>query len=181
MTALEEALGVKLFERRAHGYRLTQAGEAVLPLAETLERAALAIDAQARAQSRAQGGTVRITTEEVFAVTLLMAVLHWLGVGHAEGAHTPLRVPGLWITFFALVLPVWAGAVHAITAQLELERVAERSERMVAALTIACQRASGAVTHEELAAAAQDAAGLMLRETHEWWVLLSFQDARLHV
>src|SRR6476660_4694241 len=33
VTALEEALGVKLFERRAHGYRLTQAGDAVLPLA----------------------------------------------------------------------------------------------------------------------------------------------------
>lgn len=80
VTALEEALGVKLFERRAHGYRLTQAGEVVLPLAEKVERAALAVIAQARAQSRAQGGTVRITTEEVFAVTLLTP---WLREFHA--------------------------------------------------------------------------------------------------
>jgi DNA-binding transcriptional LysR family regulator len=87
VTALEDALGVKLFERRAHGYRLTQAGEAVLPLAEALERAALAVDAQARAQSRAQGGTVRITTEEVFAVTLLTP---WLRDFHA--LHSDIRI-----------------------------------------------------------------------------------------
>jgi DNA-binding transcriptional LysR family regulator len=84
VTALEEALGVKLFERRAHGYRLTQAGEAVLPLAEALERSALAAEAQARAQLRAQGGTVRITTEEVFAVTLLTPWLRELHALHPE-------------------------------------------------------------------------------------------------
>jgi DNA-binding transcriptional LysR family regulator len=87
VTALEEALGVKLFERRAHGYRLTQAGDAVLPLAESLERAALSAEAQARAQSRAQGGTVRITTEEVFAVTLLTP---WLREFHA--LHPDVRI-----------------------------------------------------------------------------------------
>ena len=71
VTALEEALAVRLFERRAHGYRLTEAGAAVLPMAEALEGAALSVEAQARAQARAIGGTVRITTEEVFANSLL--------------------------------------------------------------------------------------------------------------
>lgn len=92
-----------------------------------------------------------------------------------------VREPGVWITFFALVLPVWAGAGHAITSQLELERVAERSARMSSALAGLAQRAGRALTHEELAETAREASGLMLRETHEWWVLLSFQGARLHV
>jgi DNA-binding transcriptional LysR family regulator len=87
ITALEEALGVHLFERRAHGYRLTDAGEAVLPMAEALEAAALAAEGQAKAQARAIGGIVRITTEEVFAVTLLTP---WLRELHA--AHPGIRI-----------------------------------------------------------------------------------------
>ena len=87
VTALEEALGVRLFERRAHGYRLTDAGTAVLPLAEALEAAALAAEGQAKAQARALGGTVRITTEEVFAVTLLTP---WLRELH--GLHPEIRI-----------------------------------------------------------------------------------------
>jgi DNA-binding transcriptional LysR family regulator len=50
ISALEEALGVRLFERRAHGYRLTDAGTAVLPMAEALEGAALAAETGATAQ-----------------------------------------------------------------------------------------------------------------------------------
>jgi hypothetical protein len=71
--------------------------------------------------------------------------------------------------------------IHAITSQLELERVAERSARMAAALDDLSQRAARALTHRDLADAAREASALMLRETQEWWVLLSFQDTRLHV
>ncbi|MGE0447411.1 MAG: hypothetical protein AB7P99_19470 [Vicinamibacterales bacterium] len=117
----------------------------------------------------------------LFGATLLMALLHMLGVGHGE-SHGPLILdPSRWITFLALVLPVWAGTVHAITAQLELERVAERSGRMASALAGLAQRASHALTRDELAETARQASALMLRETREWWVLLSFQDTRLHV
>ncbi|WP_300973790.1 LysR family transcriptional regulator [Sphingomonas sp. LHG3406-1] len=87
ITALEEALGVRLFERRASGYRLTDAGEAVKPRAEALEQAARAVETQAKAQARALGGTVRITTEEVFAVTLLTP---WLRELHGE--HPEVRI-----------------------------------------------------------------------------------------
>ncbi|NJC04317.1 DNA-binding transcriptional LysR family regulator [Sphingomonas kaistensis] len=84
ITALEEALAVRLFERRAQGYRLTDAGEAVLPLAQALEGAAVAAEGRARAQARALGGTVRITSEEVFAVTLLTPWLRELHLAHPE-------------------------------------------------------------------------------------------------
>jgi DNA-binding transcriptional LysR family regulator len=87
VSTLEEALAVRLFERRAHGYRLTDAGEAVLPRAEALEAAAVVAEEQAKAQARALGGTVRITTDELFAVTLLTP---WLRELHA--LHPDIRI-----------------------------------------------------------------------------------------
>lgn len=84
VSALEEALEVRLFERRAHGYRLTEAGAAVLASAEAVEAAALEAEARARAQARILGGTVRITTDDVFATTLLTPMLRDLHALHPE-------------------------------------------------------------------------------------------------
>lgn len=42
-------------------------------------------------------------------------------------------------------------------------------------------RVSRAATMDELAETVNEATELMMVETHEWWVLLSFQGARLHV
>jgi hypothetical protein len=118
----------------------------------------------------------------LFGTTLLMAVLHFAGVGHsAEAERAPYLNIGIWITFLALVLPAWAGAVHAVTSQLELERIAERSHRMSVALEWLAHRATRAATLAELAEIVNETAELMMVENHEWWVLLSFQGARLHV
>lgn len=73
--ALERALEVRLFERRAAGYRLTEAGTSVVPAARRLAEAAAAIETVARSRARTLAGTVRLTTEEVFAVTLLPPLL----------------------------------------------------------------------------------------------------------
>lgn len=118
----------------------------------------------------------------LFGTTLLMAVLHLAGIGHGEQAGVSrILNPGEWITFLALVLPAWAGAVHAVTSQLELERIAERSHRMAVALEWLSHRASRATTLEELIETVNETSELMMVENHEWWVLLSFQGARLHV
>lgn len=117
----------------------------------------------------------------LFGGTLLMATLHFFHVADLDIGGRPWLNPSLWITFFALVFPVWAGVVHAITTQLELERVAERSWRMATTLAGLADRMERALTPEELAEGAREASALMLGETHEWWVLLSFQDVKLHV
>jgi hypothetical protein len=118
----------------------------------------------------------------LFGATFLMALLHFLGVGHNVHADATrvLRLD-LWITALAIVLPVWAAAVHAATAQLELERVAERSGRMANVLAWMAHRSQHAATETELREIVLEAAELMAAETHEWFVLLSFQDVRLHV
>lgn len=71
IAALEEALGLPLFERRPAGYALTAAGEALVGQAEAIERAALATEQLALASGRQASGTVRITSEDIFVTALL--------------------------------------------------------------------------------------------------------------
>jgi DNA-binding transcriptional LysR family regulator len=58
--ALEERLGLILFERRAEGYRLTAAGEALLPRLRAMAEAAAALEREARVQADPGTGLVRI-------------------------------------------------------------------------------------------------------------------------
>jgi DNA-binding transcriptional LysR family regulator len=71
VAALEEALGSPLFERRPAGYALTDAGSSLVTQAEAIETAALAAQESARARQRQASGTVRLTTEEIFASCLI--------------------------------------------------------------------------------------------------------------
>lgn len=78
IAALEEALGFPLFEKRQAGYALTPAGQDLVERAEQVEQAASAFTEAASAQSRDVSGTVKITTEEVYAITLLAPLLREL-------------------------------------------------------------------------------------------------------
>lgn len=82
--ALETDLGLTLFERRPTGYVLTPEGESLIPPAEQLEASAKAVHTAATAQARAGRGTVRLTTEEIIGVTLLVPVLGLLHDRHPE-------------------------------------------------------------------------------------------------
>jgi DNA-binding transcriptional LysR family regulator len=76
--ALEEALGVRLFEKRQAGYSLTPDGQNLLGRAEQVESALNGFSEAAAAQSRSVSGTVKITTEEVYAITILAPLLREL-------------------------------------------------------------------------------------------------------
>src|SRR5688572_503671 len=82
VAALEAELGLTLFERRPGGYRLTPVGEALLDKAEGMEAAAARFADAAAAQSREISGTVRLTVEEIYAVTLLAPILRDLHETH---------------------------------------------------------------------------------------------------
>lgn len=75
VTALEAQLGLTLFERRPVGYRLTPAGEALVERAEGMEAAAALFADAAATQSRDASGTVKLTVDEIYAVTLLAPIL----------------------------------------------------------------------------------------------------------
>ncbi|TFI58951.1 LysR family transcriptional regulator [Sphingomonas parva] len=87
IAALEEALGLALFERRQAGYALTPAGEALLGHARAVEAAATALSDAASGHARDASGTVRVTMEELFAVTVLGPILR-----DFHEAHPAIRV-----------------------------------------------------------------------------------------
>ena len=78
IAALEQAIGLPLFDRRQAGYALTPAGDALLDRARAVEHAASGFGEAAAAQARDVSGTVRLTTEEIFANTLLGPMLREL-------------------------------------------------------------------------------------------------------
>lgn len=71
IAALELAAGVALFERNRTGYRLTDAGQEILPLAEQVARDMAAIADVMASRSRRLTGTIRVTAAEPVANLLL--------------------------------------------------------------------------------------------------------------
>jgi DNA-binding transcriptional LysR family regulator len=84
IAALEGALGVTLFEKRQAGYALTPEGHGLVEHAMRVESALNGFSDAASAQSRDVSGVVKITTEEVYAITLLTPLLIELREIHPE-------------------------------------------------------------------------------------------------
>lgn len=84
IAALENALGYPVFEKRQAGYALTPLGVDLLRHAEQVEHAADAFVEAAAAQSRELSGTVKITTEEIYAIGLLAPLLRELHEAQPE-------------------------------------------------------------------------------------------------
>ena len=84
IAALEEALGLTLFEKRQAGYVLTPAGEALIDRARQVEAATDGFSEASAALVRDTSGMVRITTQEIFANTLLAPMLKELHERHPE-------------------------------------------------------------------------------------------------
>ena len=71
IAALEEALGLALFARSQAGYRLTEAGEELLPAAERVELEVETVRRLSEQRLRRLAGTVRVTASEALANTFL--------------------------------------------------------------------------------------------------------------
>ena len=84
IAALEQGLGVRLFEKRQAGYSLTPAGVELVERAMQVENAATSFSEASSAVARDTSGTVRITTQEIFAVSLLAPMLRELHERHPE-------------------------------------------------------------------------------------------------
>jgi DNA-binding transcriptional LysR family regulator len=78
IAALEQATGLTLFDKRQAGYALTPAGQELVARARLVEGAANQFAEAAAAQARDVGGVVRLTTQEIFAVSLLPDMLREL-------------------------------------------------------------------------------------------------------
>jgi len=84
LAALEEALGLTLFERRQAGYRLTNDGARLLATAEALESAAAGFGDEAAAAARELSGTVLFTTHELAATEIAPKMLRAFRDSHPD-------------------------------------------------------------------------------------------------
>jgi len=84
ISALEDSLGLLLFEKRQAGYTLTPAGEELVGRAKQVEVAAESFTEASAALVRDTSGVVRITTQEIFANTLLGPMLKELHELHPD-------------------------------------------------------------------------------------------------
>lgn len=71
VAALEEAIGEKLFDKTAGGYRLTELGAAMVQSAERVETEVEAFSRMVAQRSRKLLGMIRVTTNDVLADCLL--------------------------------------------------------------------------------------------------------------
>lgn len=76
--ALEDALGVQLFERRPGGYRLTVRGHELVAMAQAVEASATHLADRAASWRRQISGTVRVTTTELVATAILAPLISQL-------------------------------------------------------------------------------------------------------
>lgn len=85
--ALERRLGVRLFDHLRTGYALTTAGEELAAAARQMQDTAHAIERRLFGKDLQITGTVRVTTTDTLAVTLMPAALARL-----QGAHPEIRL-----------------------------------------------------------------------------------------
>lgn len=72
LNAVEQALGSKLFERLAAGYRPTDSGQRLIEAAERMETEALALDRELTGSDTRLTGTLRVTASETLAFGMLI-------------------------------------------------------------------------------------------------------------
>lgn len=87
LNALERALGSKLFERLATGYRPTDSGQRLLEAAERMETEALALDRDLSGRDTRLTGAVRVTASETLAFGVLSGE-----IARFRGAHPGIAV-----------------------------------------------------------------------------------------
>ncbi|HEX6218794.1 MAG TPA: LysR family transcriptional regulator [Sphingomicrobium sp.] len=84
IAALEESVGVTLFDKRQAGYVITPAGEELLARAQLVESSAQGFYDAASARARDTGGAVKLSMEEIFATSLIAPWLRDLHELHPE-------------------------------------------------------------------------------------------------
>lgn len=84
IAALEQALGVALVDRKQAGYGLTQIGQDLIERARRVAEAAGQFEQAAAVHMRDARHTVRLTTEEIYANTILSPIVRELAALHPE-------------------------------------------------------------------------------------------------
>lgn len=104
--------------------------------------------------------------ETLFFLTLIAAVLHYIGAGgHEQG---PL------LTFLAISFPAAGTVFSSLRAHFEHNRLSRRSEKIVYYIEELEARLEKADSMDSLLKVVREAEALMLNENSEWYVMIGF-------
>ena len=95
ISALEQSLAAKLFNRSPTGYSLTAQGERLLPRAEQMESLALAAQSEVGGSDLSVAGTVRIGAPEGFGSYFLAPRMSALAEAHPQLEIQLVAIPGV--------------------------------------------------------------------------------------
>ena len=84
LTALEERVHARLFDRTPDGYVITAVGRGLLMRAERMEEEALALEREVLGADQRLAGTVRVTATEMIGTRFIMPQLPKLAARHPE-------------------------------------------------------------------------------------------------
>jgi hypothetical protein len=119
----------------------------------------------------------RRITYGLFALTLVAAMLHALGMGHSvpHDGHLRGSLATDMIVFLSIALPAIASAVHAISDLLDHERIAARSAGMAKLLDHLATEVKEATTLDQVGNLARRTEQVMAIENFEWLAALMFR------
>jgi hypothetical protein len=132
-------------------------------------------EASAGQHRRRDSRLVRLTAV-LFAVTLVISILHMTGIGGADGRESRF---GALLVVLAIVVPVIGASAHGIGSQLEFRRHSERYRRMVELLQRLRADLLEARTLEDVRTAAMETERVMREENSDWFGVMRFHDMEL--
>jgi DNA-binding transcriptional LysR family regulator len=84
LNAIEEKMGVRFFERLAHGYAMTEAGEAVMRAAERIDSEVHGLSRELLGRDLRLQGKIRVTAPEGISLFLLSPLLNRFCIQHPD-------------------------------------------------------------------------------------------------
>lgn len=115
-----------------------------------------------------------ILGEVLFVSTLIFAVMHAIGIGHAPAMPGGLNA-SLGLAYLTITLPALGSAIAAIRLQREYLRNGERYAHVVRHLTAIRSNVRHAQTMEDLCSLLEEMNELTLREQQNWRIVFRFR------
>ncbi len=118
----------------------------------------------------------RYATIALFAVTLVSAFLHLIGVGHHGAGRSALEST---LIVVSICVPAVGAAVHGIETQRQFRRHSQRFSRMTMLLKRLCSRMESARDLPQVQSIAAEVERTMREESNDWFGVMRFHDVEL--
>ena len=124
-------------------------------------------------RSKQRYNLLAVTGELIFAIVLILAIVHATGIGHWE-IHTDITVSHL-LAYLTITLPAVGSAIAAVRVQREYLRNSDRYVHIVRHLTAIRNEMKHVSTMNELCSLLDEMNEITLREQQDWRIIFRFR------